>query len=345
MTPIPIVDRRGWRRVPASSVARRLAFPAAKLWSLGARAFHELANRGLLRAEAAEIPIVSVGSLTFGGSGKTPIARWIAGRLADRGRAPAILLRGYESAGGSHPRLVSGNEANAARDGDEAVLLASSLPQVRVIVGPDRAADARLAASLGADVAILDDGHQHRRLARAMNLVIWDEGAQRARRGSGFFREPLSGLARADALLLVDRGEGAPERPPEAPESAPSFRMRLVPRVPPGARAGRAVYALSGIAGPEGFERSLVRAGLRVVGATRHADHHAFTAEELADAERRARTLGADAMATTAKDRVRTPVLFERASLETLVFDLDAETPDEEALLQAIVGALDRRSV
>jgi tetraacyldisaccharide 4'-kinase len=230
-------------------------------------------------------------------------------------------------------------------DGDEAVLLASSLPEARVIVGPDRAASARLAASLGADVAILDDGHQHRGLARHLNLVIWDEEGERARGGTGFFREPLTGLARADALLLVDRGEGAPARPPEAPPHAPSYAMRLVPRIPPGANAGRAVYALTGIAGPEGFERSLGRAGLRVVGATRHADHHVFSAEELADAERRARSLGAESLATTAKDRVRTPALFEHASLETLVFDLDAETPDEEALLQAIIRALDRGSV
>jgi tetraacyldisaccharide 4'-kinase len=138
----------------------------------------------------------------------------------------------------------------------------------------------------------------------------------------------------------VDRGQGAPGRPTETPPAAPAYRLRLVPRSPAAARAGRPVYALTGIADPAGFEENLGRGGLRLVGATRYADHHAFSASEIADAGARARALGADALAITAKDRARTPHLFDAAGIETLVFDLDVETADEESLAAAILRAI-----
>ncbi len=342
---IPIVERRGWRRFPEGDAARRLASPLAWLWSLGARLAHAAADRGFPRAVRATIPVVSVGSLAFGGSGKTPIARWIARILASRGERPAVLLRGYRSGGGTVSRCVDPDRPDALRDGDEAALLASSLPGLPVVVGADRVRSARLAADLGATVAVLDDGHQHRRLARAMNLVIWDAGATSARAPRGtFLREPRSGLARADALLLVDRGDGAPPRPPEAPEHVASVRVRLVSRIPSGAHRGRPVYALTGIADPLGFERSLVRAGLLVTGATRHSDHHRFAEDEIADAVHRGKALGADALAITAKDHVRARERFAACGLDVLVFDLDAESPDEDSLAESIARAIGRRA-
>jgi tetraacyldisaccharide 4'-kinase len=235
---------------------------------------------------------------------------------------------------------VEGEAPDAARDGDEAVLLAATVVGGTVIVGTDRVRSAQLAAERGATVAILDDGHQHRRIARTWNLLIWDRDvAGEAGRWTPL-REPRSGLARANVLLLVDRGDGAPARPLDAPACAATFRVRLVPRAPRGARPASRVYALSGVGNPASFERSLTRGGLVLVGATRYADHHPFSGEDIAQDVRRARALGAEAIATTAKDRVRAPDMFDACGIEVWAFDLDVESPDEDALMHAIALAI-----
>ncbi|MGQ0723562.1 MAG: tetraacyldisaccharide 4'-kinase [Candidatus Eiseniibacteriota bacterium] len=335
----PVTDLRGLRRpgaLPASC-----AVPASWLFALGVRIHQGLHDRGLLpRRRLGPMPVVSVGALTAGGAGKTPMTRWLAARLLERGHRPAILTRGSRSAGGGEPRVVDAAEPDVRRDGDEPALLARTLPAVPVVVSPDRARGAALARDRGADIVLLDDGFQHRRLARDVDLVLWDRAAESSRGRllpRGLLREPLAALRRADVLVLVDRGEGAPALPPGAPGSERVFWARLVPVARQLLAAGRAVHALSGIADAESFERSLIALGLRVTGATRFEDHHAFSAEEVREAAARAAREGADFLAVTAKDHVRWPK--DGGGLPVpAVLDVDVEVDAGDRLVRTIVS-------
>jgi tetraacyldisaccharide 4'-kinase len=302
--------------------------PASALYGAGARLAKLAWDRGWIATRAAPLPVVSVGALTAGGAGKTPFVRWLAGRLREAGRAPAILTRGYGGRGGQAPRVVDRSAPDPARDGDEPVLLARSLPDVPVVVCPDRLAGARLAAVRGADLLILDDGFQHRRLRRDLDLVLWDRAAERSDGRllpAGFLREPLSALDRAGVVLLVDRGDGFPASPPRGPGADRQARIRLVPGARQPVAAGTRVHALSGLADPASFERSLESLGLFVTGATRYPDHHPFTVVEVREVARRAEKQSADVIAVTAKDWTRWP-RSERSALPVpAVFDLDVE--------------------
>ena len=333
----PVVDRRGARRMPdpdRASAARRLA---AVVYGAAVRASSAVWDLGGRAPRRVPWPVVSVGGLTAGGAGKTPVVRWLAARLQQSGLDPAILSRGYGAAGGATPRLVDAAHPDVRRDGDEPVLLARSLPGVPVVVGPDRARGAELAAAQGARVLLLDDGFQHRRLHRDLDLVLWDARAANANGRllpAGPLREPLRALRRADLVLCVDRGEGPP---PDPPYAAATAAVRLVTGCRQDLAAGTAVHVVSGIAGPESFENSVQRLGLRITGATRFADHHAFSPADVREAGRRAEGEGAAVLATTAKDWMRWP----RGASETpvpCVFDLDVEIERGEVVLERIAA-------
>jgi len=226
-----------WRRDGA--VARLLA-PLGVFYGLSVALKARLA-----KSFDPGIPVVCVGNLTAGGSGKTPVAIAIAEMLRAQGHRPFFLTRGY---GGSErgPALAS-RAHNAAVMGDEALLLARTAP---TIVARDRAAGARLAKEKGATVLVMDDGHQNFSLRKAMSLVVVDAGTGF---GNGFqipagpLREPVSqGLCRADTVVLV--GRGTPEL---GNYSGPVLRAHLA--ADGGALAGRQVFAFAGIGRPEKF--------------------------------------------------------------------------------------------
>lgn len=333
----PVRDRRGLARLPdpdvdAAGIPRALA---AALYGAGVRLVAAAWDGGWRRPRRAPCPVVSVGALTAGGAGKTPLVRWLASALLRAGDGPAILSRGYGSAGGAAPRVVDPDRPDARRDGDEPVLLARSLPEVPVVVGTDRARSAALAVARGARLLILDDGFQHRRLHREFDLVLWDVRAARAHGAllpAGPLREPPRALRRADVVLCVDRGDGPPPPPPGAPATAAA---RLVTVCRRELRAGTAVHAVSGIADPASFERGVVAAGFALTGATRYRDHHAFTAEEIRDVAAAAAAEGAEVLATTAKDRMRWPRGPGDVPVPC-VFDLDVEVERGELLVERI---------
>ncbi|MFN8179443.1 MAG: tetraacyldisaccharide 4'-kinase [bacterium] len=335
----PVHDARGVRRLPGDAAPGLSRSVTSWLYGLGVRAAALPWELSLRTPQRAERPVVSVGALTAGGAGKTPVVRWLAARLAERGLLPAILSRGYRSDGGEAPRIVDSAAPDGRRDGDEPALLARVLPDVPVVVCPDRSRGAAVATSRGANVLLLDDGFQHRRLHRDFDLVLWDRRSEAAHGKllpAGPLREPPSALRRADAVLLVDRGDGPPERPSDVSRA---WVARLVTGARASVQAGTTVHALSGIADPEGFERSLSRLGLHVTGATRFPDHHAFTTDEVRAAAARASAEGADLVGVTAKDWMRWP--RERSGLPVpCVFDLDVEVEDGELLLETIVSVI-----
>jgi tetraacyldisaccharide 4'-kinase len=264
----------------------------------------------------ARVPVICVGNLTAGGSGKTPIAIAVAHMLRARGEKPAFLTRGY--GGNARGPVAASRGHSAAQMGDEALLLARAAP---TIVARDRAAGARLAVEKDATVLVMDDGHQNFTLHKTLSLVVVDAevGFGNGRMiPAGPLREPVAqGLARADAVVLV--GDGAPDL---RGFGGPVLRAHLV--VDGGAFAGKAVFAFAGIGRPEKFIASLEDSGAQVTGSCFFADHHPYTDDEIAQLKR----IAGDAMpVTTQKDFVRLGTA-QREGIRVLkaaaVFDDDA---------------------
>ncbi len=275
----------------------------------------------------ASAPVISVGNLTTGGTGKTPVVMMLAERLAGDGRRVAILSRGYRSAHEKQSVVFQAIEADDTqlRDcGDEVLMMAHRLPSLIFGVGRDRLRNARTIASrYQPAVYILDDGFQHLSIHRDLNVVTVD-----ASRGfgngmtlpGGPLRESISALRHADAVLLT-RTETAHDSDVAALESQIGhhvdpkkiFRLRTrlasVRDLATGESANEvpsSVWLFSGIGNPGAFRRLIEGdANCQIVGETRFADHHRFSADEIASLQRIVSGNIADALVTTAKDAAR----------------------------------------
>ena len=284
---------RFWsRRFSAASLA---LVPASWLYRLG----HAVHQRRV-KPYVSSLPVLCVGNLTAGGSGKTPTALAIAGLIRERGLAsnPVFLTRGY---GGTvaHGEAVFADPAvhTVAEIGDEAFLLAGVAP---VIVAPDRARGARLAETMNADLIIMDDGLQNTRLARTVGLLVIDaaSGVGNGRLlPAGPLRTPVrQGLARADAIIAV----GGPC--PVANGGKPVFAARLRTAWRP--REDARYLAFCGLGRPEKFFATLEAQGARVSRTETFPDHHAYTMRDLQGLQAHAATDGLQ-LITTAKDAAR----------------------------------------
>jgi tetraacyldisaccharide 4'-kinase len=260
-------------------------------------------------------PVVSVGNLSVGGSGKTPIVAHLARLLLEHGERPSILSRGY---GRDRPQdgvtVVSDGAAVLAgigSSGDEPLMLARGLPGVPVLVGASRYLSGRLAEErLGASVHLLDDGFQHLELRRDVDLLVIDErDLDDQLVPVGRLREPLTAAAKADAVLVNSVDDSAAGRIGRILGLSTCFRVerRLgVPHRLDGVSVPTTdrVLAAAGIARPERFFADLAAAGWNVVGTIRFPDHHRFTHRDLKRLTAAARAADAIVM-TTEKDAVR----------------------------------------
>ena len=273
------------------------------------------------RRRKLEKPVISVGNLRVGGSGKTPIVAHLARLLADAGYRPASLSRGYgRRAPRSTPTIVSdGKQVRAGIDsaGDEPLMLARALvgKGVRVVVGADRYACGRVAENeLAATVHILDDGFQHLPLLRDVDLVVTGEhDLSDEPLPHGRLREPLESAAGADAILVNAGYQDAAERIGRVLRARNAYhieRSLLPPRmvdtadtvvVPNESR----VFAFAGIERPERFFSDLTTAGWNVVGTKAFRDHHHFSASDISRISAAAKKSGAAIVLTTEKDAVR----------------------------------------
>jgi len=317
-------------------VARGALAPAAALYGGVAALRNRLFDSGFRRAERAPIPVVSVGNLTVGGSGKTPISAWIAARLSEMEARPAVVMRGYGD--------------------DEPLLHREMNPEIPVVTDARRIRAVREAARQGCTVAVLDDGFQHRRLARELDIVLVpSDQPSEATLPAGPLREPFGGLGRADLVLITRK------RPADEPDAA----IRRVRSVAPGtsispvliAPAGlrpvtgprddlrplnsleaRAVLAVCAIARPEPFLRTIrdVAASVEEVVLP---DHHPFTSDEVAALARRA---GDRPLVMTWKDAIKVrehlPFGVEAWILVQQVSFDDGERIIDRLLREVIVG-------
>ena len=292
---------------------------------VGAR--HKLYEKGVLPTHRLNHPVISVGNITVGGTGKTPLVILLAEHFRDRGFRPVVLSRGYKRKGSGTVVLSSGNGPLVPWDqaGDEPFLIAMRVSGASVVVGADRHAAGLVAEEqdLG-NLFILDDGFQHRRLFRDVDLVTIDPAEWNAGERLfpyGRWREPREAIERAQAAIVQES---------EAPLLSlpiPAFSIRTVldgiykgsERLDPQVLKNRSVTAIAGIAKPDRFFQSLENMGIVLSHRVRFRDHHSYTASDL-------EALPGDVLITTEKDAVRLAgpggnFLHLRISVNILEFD------------------------
>lgn len=330
-----------------------------------------------IRSKTLGCQVISIGNLTVGGTGKTPVVEVFARALQQNSRKVAILSRGYKKAETpvgdklknlftfktpqqQPPRVVSdGNRLllDSEMGGDEPYMLASNLPNVCVIVDKDRVKSGRYAIQkLGCDTLILDDGFQYLRLKHRVDIVLvdrtnpFDNGYVLPR---GLLRESVRHLSRATFIFITKSpGDGSVELRRQIRELNPKAEIaecRHTPRyfqdVFSGERKpldfirGMPIASLSGIAAPRGFEESLQRLGGDLVHRKRFADHHRYTQQEILDAINAARDRGARAIITTEKDAVRFPKI-ERRDVPVYFIRVEIELLDGEEDFNELISRL-----
>jgi tetraacyldisaccharide 4'-kinase len=305
---------------------RYLLLPLAPVYRGAVFARAAAYRRGWVERAVLEVPVISVGNLSFGGTGKTPTVIALARDLARMGRRPAVLTRGYKRLA-DHQVVVMGPEPRhtIAEVGDEPLEIARRLPGVPVVVDADRARGGAEAQRLGADVVLLDDGFQHLRLERDLDVVVidagdpWGGGRLPPR---GRLREPVTALQRADAVVITkvpsDWRPVVAEIERTLDRVAPRLQVfvsRLRPcRVwlpgegwrDPAVLDGRRVVAFAALGRPDGFAATIAEAGAEIVSTRWFPDHHVYTEREVADVTAAAAAAGAVPV-TTAKDAVKLP--------------------------------------
>ena len=286
-------------------------------------------------------PVISVGNLAVGGRGKTPVTAYLARTLLDMGERPAVLSRGYGRSRRSDAVVVvrdpDGIRADLPRAGDEPLMLARQLPGVSVLTCPDRYLAGQLAEQhLGATVHVLDDGFQHLRLDRDVDLLILgrDDVARPKTLPGGRLREPLDTIVAADAILTADDDVVVEET---SADPKPIFRLRR--SAPPAPRDSQPVLALAGIAFPERFFGDLRRAGWPLAVTLPFRDHHRYSARDLAAIMTRARAEGASRILTTEKDLVRL-LPFRPFPLPVEAIPLRVEPVEAQEFREWIAAAL-----
>ena len=297
-----VVDRIWHGTDPVSRLARLALAPAAGLYRGIVAARGALYDLGIFPARRTVLPALSVGNLSVGGTGKTPVSAYIAARLRDRGGQPAIVLRGY--------------------GGDEPLVHATLNPDIPVVVSADRVAGVAKARVLGADVAVLDDAFQHRRADRWGDVVLVSADSWSAKQRllpAGPWREPVRGLRRA-ALAVVTRKAATSVEAHEVvaalKATVPTLATAIVWLVPGQLRdargtearpladiAGRRVHVIAAIGDPAAFIRQLEMAGATIVTTSVFPDHYDFTPNETARIA--LETGGAELVVCTLKDAVK----------------------------------------
>ena len=294
-----------------AQLTRGALTPLSWLFGLGVAGRNALFGAGVLASRPTAVPAISVGNLSVGGTGKTPVAADVARRLREAGAHPALVMRGY--------------------GGDEPAVHAILNPDVPVLTSPDRVAGCEAARARGCDVAVLDDAFQHRQAQRVVDIVLvaaeqW--GSSRRLLPAGPYREPPSALRRASLVIVTRKTasaalahEIAARLAAEAsiPAANVAFHLDALQRVgvdgarqPLSSLGGQSVLAVTGIGAPQSFVAQLESSGARVE-LVSFPDHHQFTAGDVARIA--ARAPGHNSVVCTLKDAVKLGKLWPRAGV------------------------------
>ena len=313
--------------------------PLSALYSAGVGLRNRLYDSGTMRAHKLQGPVVSIGSISAGGAGKTPFLIMLGELLKARGIAFDVLSRGY---GRKSKGVKLVDPAGSSQEfGDEPLLIACKLG-VPVVVGEDRYAAGQFAeAKFGPQVHLLDDGFQHRHLARDFDIaLVTERDLNDTLLPSGRLREPLSSLTRASALAFIHDGGAA-----QVPGAGDAYRWRVIRGIVVPEMTD-VCFAFCGIARPTNFFTELGKAGVRVVATHAFRDHHAYTATDVELVCKLAQEAGATAFITTEKDAVNLGEFAERLHpLHVVQVRMEFEPlPGGESPIEAICAVLQRRA-
>lgn len=322
-----------------------LLLPLAAAFRLGVALRHAAYQRGWLKTRRLSRPVVSVGNLTVGGTGKTPLVACIAKILLRRGWKSSILTRGYGRSSIAKMIILppgAGRHADAREIGDEPAFLARALPEIPIVICADRFLGGQAAEErFQVDAHILDDGFQHWALARDVDVLALDATQALSNRHilpAGRQREPLSALRRAQ-LVVLTRTDSADPQPLEelvvkVYPAARIFRSRTellgwrnvltAEAVPSEEIRPQKVAAFCGLGNPRAFFADVRRWGFNLVAEDAFTDHHVYTGREIQRLATRARRSGASALLTTQKDAVKLPKDWQQP-LPILACEIEAQ--------------------
>ncbi len=299
---------------------------------IGLRNF--LYSKGWLKAHQANAKVISVGNITTGGTGKTPLVIWLCNHIISNFKFQisnsecAILTRGY--------KVTKNSKLKTQNYEDEPAILAESCPEAQVIVNPDRIAGAAEAVEkFGAKVLIMDDGFQHRRLARDLDIVTID-ATQPFGYGkllpAGMLREPVTALKRADAVVITRCDQIIKDKLAELEQTLQQINPNMIVarsiHAPACAKSeenqeisvenlkDKKIFAFCGIGNPDAFFKTIKGLGAEMIGSKVYNDHHHYTEDEIADIQKQAERLEADLILTTQKDWFSTQYAIRNTQYE-----------------------------
>ena len=299
----------------------RLALKAVScVYSAAVRSRNWMYDRHLLKSHRCESTVISIGNITTGGTGKTPLVIWLCNYLSEKEQNLAVLTRGYKS---EHGKLS-----------DEPAILAKSCGAARVIVDSDRVRGAQKAITQSsAKVLVLDDGFQHRRLRRDLDIIAIDAtcafGYDKIL-PAGFLREPLKGLKRAGAVVITRYEQAQPEAADgiverikklnpdvliaKAVHEHPFAVMIKGQKLTIEQLREKKIYAFCGIGNPDAFMNNLKNLELNIVGHKIYNDHHNYSENDISDIYEESRYMDAEIVLSTEKDWVKTALLVKPQS-------------------------------
>ncbi len=337
----------------------KLLLPFAWLYAIVVTLRNRLFDWGVLKSESVGVPVISVGNLTVGGTGKTPLVEYLVGVLVGKGRRVAVVSRGYKRKSSGVVVVSDGTTilANAESGGDEPVQIATKYRKAIVVVGESRVAAARQAVELGADIIVIDDGFQHRYLKRDLDIAVIDSTRDVTRDAvlpAGRLREPISGLKRADVVAFSKFDETIVGQFMLDERLRPVFSGSYVTyryRVKEARRANddcavslevvrtMSLLAFSGIGNHEAFLYELTKNEFSTASNLRFPDHHCYTEDDVAMVSSLGKAMNVDACITTEKDvsRLRSnsglaKTLYNAVPVFYLVIDVDILRGKDELL-------------
>jgi len=306
----------------------------------------------IFRKTKVDAVVMSVGNITAGGTGKTPLVAWLCNYFTEKNITTAVLTRGY--------KIKNSDFA------DEPAMLAKTCPKAKIMVNPDRIAGAKKAIiEHNAKLLIMDDGFQHRKLARDIDIVAIDAtehfGCEKLL-PAGFLREPVSSLKRADAVVITRINQTQPEKIEEIKKRVLSLNPKIIfaaavykpicaklikdDFIDINELKTKKIYAFCGIGNPDAFFQTVGELALNIVGTKVYNDHHRYTESDIAEIYHDGRYKQAELIITTRKDWIKTALLcIEKFDIPIAWLDVELEFTDGRQDIIALVESAIKKYV